>query len=60
MAAELGEEFGVESTLVPGDHGIFDVIVDGATVFSKFETGRFPDPGEVIDKIKEQKPKGSG
>jgi selenoprotein W-related protein len=54
LAAELGEEFGVESKLVPGEHGIFDVIVDGQTVFSKFETGRFPGPGEVIEKIKKE------
>ena len=32
--------------------GIFDVIVDGDMVFSKFDVGRFPDEGEVLGKLK--------
>ena len=32
--------------------GIFDVIVDGDVVFSKFDVGRFPDEGEVLGKLK--------
>lgn len=51
MADELREALGVEAKLVPGGNGIFDVIVDGGLVFSKFETGRFPDPGEVAGRI---------
>jgi hypothetical protein len=27
------------------------VIVDGKVVFSKYEAGRFPEPGEVVEKI---------
>ena len=42
----------MESELVPGSGGIFDVIVDDKLVFSKFETGRFPDSGEIVQKIK--------
>ncbi len=26
---------------------MFDVVVDGRKVFSKHESGRFPEPGEV-------------
>ena len=48
VADELREAFGVEATLVEGSNGIFDVIVDGKLVFSKRETGRFPDPGEIV------------
>jgi selT/selW/selH-like putative selenoprotein len=33
---------------VPGATGQFDVIADGALVFSKAETGRFPEEGEVL------------
>ena len=47
LAAELKSEFGVDAELVPGGGGIFDVIVDGTMVYSKSETGRFPDAGEV-------------
>ena len=52
LADELRKDFGVEAKLIPGSNGIFDVIVDGKCVFSKAETGRFPDPGEVASKLK--------
>ncbi len=35
-------------TLVMGGKGIFDVEVDGDLIYSKHETGRHPDPGEVL------------
>jgi selenoprotein W-related protein len=41
-------------TLIPGSSGVFDVVADGKTVYSKHQTGRFPDPGEVTKKLKEQ------
>ena len=34
-----------------GSGGIFEVVLDGRTLFSKHETGRFPEPGEVLDLI---------
>jgi len=34
--------------LIAGSGGIFDVKVDGRLVFSKHETGRFPDDAEVL------------
>jgi predicted Rdx family selenoprotein len=43
----------VEAKLVPGGNGIFDVLADSTLVFSKYETGRFPDPGEVAGKLKQ-------
>ena len=52
MAEELHNAFDVKANLVPGRSGIFDVIVDGELVFSKFKTGRFPEPGEVASKLK--------
>ena len=33
--------------------GIFDVEVDGVTVFSKDKEGRFPIDGELVKRIKE-------
>ena len=48
MAAELHDGLGVEAELIEGGGGIFDVSVDGKVVYSKHETGRFPDPGEVL------------
>ncbi|MBN1349747.1 Rdx family protein [candidate division KSB1 bacterium] len=52
MADELRKAFNVESKLVRGGGGIFDVIVDGKKVYSKFQTGRFPTPEEIIQKLK--------
>lgn len=34
-----------------GAGGIFEVVLDGRTIFSKHETGRFPEPGEVLERI---------
>jgi selT/selW/selH-like putative selenoprotein len=47
LAAELEKISGVSAQLIRGGGGIFDVKADGDLVFSKFQKGRFPDPGEV-------------
>ena len=36
-------------TLVTGSKGIFDVEVDGEMLYSKHETGRHAEPGEVLE-----------
>ncbi|MBU0496038.1 MAG: Rdx family protein [Chloroflexi bacterium] len=48
MADELRQAFGAESRMIAGQGGVFDVTVDGKLVFSKFQTGRFPEPGEIV------------
>ena len=35
-------------TLATGSHGVFDVEVDGALLYSKHQTGRHAEPGEVL------------
>ena len=35
--------------LVTGENGVFDVVVDDAIIYSKAETGRHAEPGEVLD-----------
>jgi hypothetical protein len=37
LAAAIKNELDIESTLIKGDRGIFDVKADGATVFSKHD-----------------------
>jgi selT/selW/selH-like putative selenoprotein len=37
---------------VAGKVGQFDVVVDGAVVFSKQAEGRFPEPPEVLAKLR--------
>ncbi|GAB6936369.1 hypothetical protein JCM14720_22900 [Calditerricola yamamurae] len=39
-------------TLVPSSGGRFEVTVDGQLVYSKLETGRFPEDGEVLRRIR--------
>jgi selT/selW/selH-like putative selenoprotein len=34
--------------LIPGDRGIFDVVLDGSLIFSKHSEGRFPQADEVL------------
>jgi selT/selW/selH-like putative selenoprotein len=55
LADELRKAFGVESQLIEGTRGIFDVHVDGTLVFSKHAEQRFPDPGEVVKRIQAAK-----
>jgi len=31
--------------------GVFDVAVDGKLIYSKHQTGRFPDPEEILAKL---------
>ena len=48
------KEFGQtvsELRLVPGDHGVYDVEVDGDLVFSLDQSGEFPETPELIQKI---------
>jgi selT/selW/selH-like putative selenoprotein len=52
VADELKKEFGVEADLIAGSDGIFDVKLDDRLIYSKTETGRFPEPGEIVGKLK--------
>ena len=35
--------------LVTGDNGVFNVTVDGDLIYSKTQTGRHAEPGEVLE-----------
>ena len=52
LAAELKKAYGVDSELVSGQRGDFEVTVDGKIFFSKQKLSRFPEPGEVLKIIK--------
>ena len=43
-----------ELTFVTGGSGVFDVVVDGRTLYSKHETGRHAEPHEVLTLFREQ------
>ncbi len=52
MADALKKAFHVESELIEGANGVFDVHVDGTQVWCKEDLGRFPEDREVLDRIK--------
>ena len=52
LAAEILKYYGLESELVPGNRGDFEVTVDGKKVFSKQKLSRFSEIGEVSKIIK--------
>lgn len=47
MADEIKSRLGETAELIKGRNGVFEVTADGTLVYSKKETGRFPEPGEV-------------
>ena len=47
MSAEIAAIPGMNLTLHAEGKGIFDVEVDGALIFSKYQVGRFPEEGEI-------------
>jgi selT/selW/selH-like putative selenoprotein len=49
LAAKIRESLGIEPRLIPEGRGIFDVVVDGKLVYSKFETGTFPENDQLVD-----------
>ena len=55
MVAEVLHALAAEvsaAELVPGTDGVFVVSVDGAPVFAKQEEQRFPEPGEIVARLK--------
>ena len=52
MAAAVEDVLGVEAELVEGDDGVFEVAVDGKTVFSKKEHGDFIATPEIVGLVR--------
>ncbi|HVR29370.1 MAG TPA: Rdx family protein [Thermoanaerobaculia bacterium] len=52
LAATIKQELGIDSELIAGDRGVFDVKADGATVFSKYEEDRFPTDDEILRSLR--------
>jgi predicted Rdx family selenoprotein len=50
LAREL-QARGHDAEPVPGNKSQFDVVADGALVFSKQAEGRFPEADEVLSKL---------
>jgi selenoprotein W-related protein len=52
VAAELKGSLAIDATLTRGSGGIFEVRCDGEVVYSKAETGKFPEPGELTEMLR--------
>jgi predicted Rdx family selenoprotein len=42
----------VAAEIVPGERGVFDVVADGETIFSKHQSHRFPAAAEIVADLK--------
>ena len=42
----------LDSELIEGSNGIFDVVADGKMIFSKHEEHRFPEHDEIISALR--------
>jgi selenoprotein W-related protein len=40
-------------TLIPSDGGCFEVVVDGETIYSKLQTGTFPDEDAILGQLRQ-------
>jgi selenoprotein W-related protein len=62
MTEEVMKEYDYDISsfkLITGSGGRFEVTIDGALVFSKLETGRFPDAKEIKEAIASRLKEGS-
>ncbi|RJQ42500.1 MAG: SelT/SelW/SelH family protein [Nitrospiraceae bacterium] len=58
LAIAIGAKFGVKPVLVHSKKmGVFEVVADGELIFSKKESGRFPDHSEILDILADKKDK---
>ena len=49
--AEVKKARSVETALIKGSGGQFEVALDGQLIFSKKKQGRFPEVQEILEKI---------
>ena len=51
LAEKIKKETSITPQLISGSNGVYDIIVDDKTIFSKHQSNRFPDNDEVIKLI---------
>lgn len=52
MADRIKEAMAVDVTLIESSGGVFEVVVDDKLVYSKKQTGEFPDEAQLVEKIR--------
>ena len=54
LLAKIKDALGVDSELIKGERGVFDVRVDGDLVFSKYEAQGFPDEDALVAELEKR------
>jgi len=54
LAEQIEAQLGIQSQLIKGGGGVFEVSLDDRLIFSKKKVGRFPEPGEIEAQIGQQ------
>ena len=54
MAARLKKNFDIDASLIEGAGGVFDVKLNDELMYSKHETGKFPDEQELIAALQQR------
>ena len=53
MAAKIQDATGLSPELIEGGSGVFEVVADGKTLFSKHQQGRFPEDEEILEQLRD-------
>jgi selenoprotein W-related protein len=53
--AEVKRQRNIDAHLIKGQGGVFEVVLDGKLIFSKKQSGRFPEPKEILAQIPENR-----
>jgi selT/selW/selH-like putative selenoprotein len=54
LAAKIKKATGLDASLQRGQSGQFDVLVDDKLIYSRFETGRFPEEEDILKILTEK------
>ena len=54
LADEIEKALSLKAEIIGGQGGVFDVVVDGETIFSKHQLKRFPGPDEIISILRKR------
>jgi selenoprotein W-related protein len=47
----LKKHYGLEVELIKSSGGVFEVVIDGDLIYSKKQTGEFPDEMEIVRQV---------
>ncbi len=51
MAAAIKKQTQVDPEFIKGKGGIFDVRLNGELIYSKLDTGQFPEEDQIVEEI---------